>query len=63
MVRKILILSLLFSSLAQAITLDWSGGYRLEYTEIDRPRLSDIKERKAYGLNFLYLQPKIIAIS
>ncbi len=43
------------------MSVDWSGGYRLEYNEIDRPSLADSKERKAYGLNYLYLQPKIIA--
>ena len=46
---------------ALALSIDWSGGYRLEYTEVDRPTLADGKERKAYALNFLYLQPKILA--
>ena len=46
-----------------ATSIDWSGGYRIEYTEIDRPTLAadDNKKRKAYGLNYLYLSPKLIA--
>lgn len=46
-----------------ATSIDWSGGYRIEYTEIDRPTLGsdDNKRRKAYGLNYLYLNPKIVA--
>ena len=64
--KKIVCLSLIISTLttatnALALSVDWTGGYRLEYTEIDRPSLADSKERKAYGLNFLYLQPKILA--
>lgn len=65
MIKKISLLgfalSAMMASSASAISIDWSGGYRAEYTEIDRPSLADGKERKAYGLNFLYLQPKIIA--
>ena len=64
--KKFVYLSLIISTLtatsdALALSIDWTGGYRLEYTEIDRPSLADAKERKAYGLNFLYLQPKILA--
>ncbi len=46
-----------------ATSIDWSGGYRIEYTEIDRPTLGsdENKKRKAYGLNYLYLMPKIVA--
>lgn len=46
-----------------ATSIDWSGGYRIEYIEIDRPSLGsdDNKKRKAYGLNYLYLAPKIVA--
>lgn len=51
----------LMSASAQAMTLDWSGGYRIEWTEIDRPTLGEPRDRKAYGLNYLYLSPKIIA--
>ncbi len=44
-----------------AASLDWTGGYRFEWTQVDRPSLSSPGERKAYGLNYLYLSPKIIA--
>lgn len=60
--KKILFLSLaMLATKAMAMSIDWTGGYRIEYTEIDRPSLADSKERKAYGLNFLYLNPKIVA--
>ncbi|MFS4459474.1 hypothetical protein [Bdellovibrio sp. HCB2-146] len=58
---KALGLSLLLASQAQALTLDWSGGYRAEWTEVDRPSLDTPSQRKSYGLNYLYLSPKIIA--
>ncbi|MBV2169210.1 MAG: hypothetical protein KUL82_10940 [Bdellovibrio sp.] len=51
----------LLSTTAQAMTLDWSGGYRFEWTEVDRPSLATPTQRKAYGLNYLYLSPKVIA--
>lgn len=46
-----------------ATSIDWSGGYRIEYNDIDRPTLGsdDNKKRKTYGLNYLYLNPKIVA--
>lgn len=49
------------STTANAMVLDWSGGYRFEWTEVDRPSLTTPTQRKAYGLNYLYLSPKIIA--
>ncbi|KYG70388.1 hypothetical protein AZI85_00050 [Bdellovibrio bacteriovorus] len=51
----------LLSTTANAMSLDWSGGYRAEWTEVDKPSLGSPSERKAYGLNYLYLSPKIIA--
>ena len=58
---KKIFLSLVFlSSVSKATSIDWSGGYRVEYVSIDRPSLAEPKESKTYGLNFLYLQPKII---
>lgn len=51
----------LLSTSAPAMTLDWNGGYRFEWTEVDRPSLTTPAQRKAYGLNYLYLSPKIIA--
>lgn len=50
-----------FSLSSQAMNLDWEGGYRFEWTQIDRPSLDSIYESKAYGLNYLYLAPRIIA--
>ncbi len=47
---------------AQAISVDWSGTYRFEYTEIDRTSMDDPKLRKAYFLNHLTLSPKIVAV-
>ncbi|QDK39081.1 hypothetical protein [Bdellovibrio sp. NC01] len=59
---KVLGLSIaLMSSTAGAMALDWSGGYRAEWTEVDKPSLGTPPQRKAYGLNSLYLSPKIIA--
>lgn len=59
---KVLGLSVaLVSTSAQAMSLDWTGGYRAEWTEVDRPSLGSPTERKAYGLNYLYLSPKVIA--
>lgn len=51
----------MMSSGAHAMSLDWSGGYRFEWTEVDKPTLSTPSGRKAYGLNYLYMSPKIIA--
>lgn len=60
---KVLGLSIaLMSSTAGAMSLDWSGGYRAEWTEVDKPSLGSPSGRKAYGLNSLYLSPKIIAV-
>lgn len=57
--------SLLVSGLigfqAHALSIDWSGGYRFEFTEVERTSLGDPKLRKSYILNHLHLSPKIIA--
>ncbi len=62
---RLLICSLLLLSVQNvfARSIDWSGGYRIEYNEVDRPTLGsdDLKLRKSYGLNYLYLVPKIVA--
>lgn len=61
---KFLFFSLLLIShfqSANGMSLDWSGAYRFEYINIDRPSLADPYMTKSYGLNFLYLSPKIIA--
>lgn len=54
-------LTTLASLQASAMSLDWTGGYRFEWTEVDKPTLGSPSGRKAYGLNYLYLSPKIIA--
>ena len=46
---------------AFATSIDWTGGYRIEYTDIDRPSLSEPGNKKSYGLHYLYLNPKIVA--
>ncbi|MFN3455804.1 MAG: hypothetical protein ACK41T_12690 [Pseudobdellovibrio sp.] len=60
-VIKSLIAATAFStSVAHAISIDWTGGYRIEYTSVNSTSLASEKEGKSYALNFLYLQPKII---
>lgn len=58
---SILLLLVFKANSAFAMNLDWSGGYRFEWTQVDRPSLGVPSERKAYGLNYLYLSPKIVA--
>ena len=59
--KKITGLFLAFlSTNAFATSIDWTGGYRIEYTDIDRPSLSEPGNKKSYGLHYLYLNPKIV---
>lgn len=51
---------ILSSGMASAMSLDWTGVYRFEWTQVDNPSL-DTPSRKAYGLNYLGLNPRIIA--
>lgn len=54
--------SLFFSPKTMAVSIDWTGGYRLEFHDIDNPTLdSNAKQPKTYGLQYLYLNPKIVA--
>ena len=46
---------------ASAMSVDWTGNYRFEYTEVDKTSLDSPGLRKAYILNHLSLSPKIIA--
>ncbi len=46
---------------AQAMVLDWKGGYRAEWMELDKPALGGTGQRKAYGTHYLHLNPIIIA--
>lgn len=55
------LLVLAFSSSTLANSLDWKGGYRFEFVEIDKPSLSNPSLKKSYGLNYLYLAPRIVA--
>lgn len=61
--RLLLLTFLVFTSqVASAISIDWSGGYRIEFTDIDNPSLdTNTKVPKTYGLQYLYLNPKIVA--
>ncbi len=54
-------LSFLVSNVAQATSIDWSGGYRIEWMELDRPTLASPGQRKSYGLHHMYLAPRVIA--
>ncbi len=61
--RNLILICLVFvSQAASAISIDWSGGYRFEFNDIDNPSLNtDAKQPKTYGLQYLYLSPKLIA--
>lgn len=55
------VLILTTSTLSFANSIDWKGGYRFEFVEIDKPSLTNPTLKKSYGLNYLYLAPKIVA--
>lgn len=57
----IFLLTLTTSILSAANNLDWKGGYRFEFVEIDKPSLTNPSLKKSYGLNYLYLAPRIEA--
>ncbi len=46
---------------SMAMSIDWTGVYRAEFTQISRPTLATPQGTKYYGLNYLSLMPKIIA--
>lgn len=56
-----LLSAVLITNTAQALSIDFTGTYRFEYSEIDKPSLGTPGERKSYGLNTLNLGAKIIA--
>ena len=63
---KFFIALLLAPLSSTAMTLDWTGGYRVEWTQLDRPSLavpsaSIANSAKQYGTNYLFLNPQIIA--
>ncbi len=49
------------STVVRATSIDWSGNYRFEMTDIEKTSLGDPKGRKSYMLHSLQLSPKIIA--
>ncbi len=53
---------LLCSISAQAMSVDWVGNYRFEYTDIDKPSLGNPGLRKSYFLNHINLGPRIQAM-
>ena len=55
------VLILILSQAALAISIDWSGGYRIEFNDINAPTLDSNPDPKSYGLQYLYLNPKIVA--
>ncbi len=57
---QLFVAALLVSQTAAAISIDWTGGYRAEYTGVNSTSLANQKLGKSYALNFLYLQPRII---
>jgi hypothetical protein len=65
MMRLLLSILLVMSAAnAQAMSVDWTGTYRFEYVEVDKPALDTYAGspvRKSYMLNHLTLSPKIIA--
>lgn len=58
----VLLYLVMLSQVSFAISIDWSGGYRFELTDIDNPSLNtSAKQPKTYGTQYLYLSPKLIA--
>lgn len=56
-----LVLSLsLATSVAQAVSLDWSGQYRIEYTNIDNTSLGSPNGAKNYFLHAFELAPEVV---
>ncbi|MFZ4403824.1 MAG: hypothetical protein ACOYOK_06950 [Pseudobdellovibrionaceae bacterium] len=62
--KLFLLISFFWSSSLLAMSLDWKGGYRFEWTEIEKPQLGYTGApggSKSYILQSLYLSPKVIA--
>lgn len=57
----VIIFGLLSSMTSFAMSVDWTGTYRFEFVELDRPSLTEPKLRKSYMLHHLNLNPKVIA--
>lgn len=50
-----------FAGAASAMSVDWSGTYRAEWIQVNKPNLGEPSQTKSYGLNYLSLSPKIVA--
>ncbi|MCX7979264.1 MAG: hypothetical protein N2578_09700, partial [Bdellovibrionaceae bacterium] len=63
--RKVVFSACLFwlvkAQLALAYAVDWSGRYRFEWTQLERPTLGTPGERKSYILHSLLLDGRLIA--
>ena len=57
----LLLSSALVPSKSFGTSIDWKGGYRFEFVEIDKPSLTKPSLHKSYGLNYLYLAPRVVA--
>lgn len=57
---KIILFFITLANFALANQVDWRGGYRFEYLEIERPSLGKPYERKSYGMHYMYLSPRLI---
>lgn len=55
-------MALLGTVSAEAISIDWSGGYRIEFHDINSTSLDmNNPSPKSYGLQYLFLDSKIVA--
>lgn len=61
LITSILLFFVLKATSVFAMSLDWSGNYRVEWTQVDKPSLGQPSERKAYGVQYLALDSKIVA--
>ncbi|MBX3016662.1 MAG: hypothetical protein KF767_02140 [Bdellovibrionaceae bacterium] len=59
--NSLLALLTMATTTAQALSLDWTGHYRFEYTQIESTTLGNPKNPKAYFLHNLVLSPRVIA--
>lgn len=60
MIIKLALMSLLATS-TWAASVDWTGTYRFEYIDINKPSLDDNNpESKSYGVHFFSLKPRVL---
>ena len=58
---SLIALSLVVTTSAFPLALDWQGQYRFEVTTLSNPRLDDSKSGVNYALSYLALRPVVIA--